>query len=152
MISADTHLKTLIQPVYNLPSGAKPQWGKMTAQHMVEHLIMTLRMSNGKISVDCAYEDRKLVILKRFLNSDKPMPRNFSHPLIGSGLRSLEFPGLDEAFIQLGKEIEDFYDYFREHPHATPMNPTFGPLTFDEWLVFHRKHMTHHMTQFNLPD
>ena len=35
-------------------------WGKMTARHMVEHLISAVQMGNGKLSVECFNSLEKL--------------------------------------------------------------------------------------------
>ncbi len=143
-------LNELVQLVFELDDSTKPGWGQMSAQHMVEHLVLTFRISNGKLVTECAFSEGRQAAMKRFLNSDKPMPRDFTNPLIGPDLKPLMFPGLDVARNELIKEVEDFYRYFDTHPESTPVNPTFGPLTFQEWLIFHRKHMTHHLTQFSL--
>jgi hypothetical protein len=37
-----------------------------------------------------------------------------------------------------------------EKKEALPINPTFGPLNKEEWLQFHKKHLTHHFTQLGL--
>lgn len=147
---ADNDLKTLLHPVLNLPADAKPAWGQMSAQHMIEHLLQTLRLSNGKIEGQCAYDDRRLPVLKRFLKSDKPMPRDFTNPLVAPELKALLFSDIDEAKKTLIEELDDFHDYFAKNPGATPVNPTFGRLSYEEWIMFHRKHMTHHLTQFKL--
>ncbi len=149
-MTTKTDLKTFIQPVIDLQDDARPKWGRMSARHMVEHLVLTVRLSNGKLEGRAAYEDKKLPVLKRFLESDNPMPRNFTNPLIGEELKLLMFGNLDEAKKKLVSEIDDFYRFFEENPEATPVNPTFGPLTFKEWLQFHWKHFTHHFTQFGL--
>ena len=31
----------------------KPLWGKMTPQHMLEHLILAVQMSNSKLKPEC---------------------------------------------------------------------------------------------------
>ena len=147
---ADNDLDTLLYPIFNLPADANPAWGQMSAQHMIEHLFQTLRLSNGKIQGECAYDEKRLTVFKRFLKSDKPMPRDFTNPLVGPELKPLLFSDIDEAKKALKAELDDFHNYFGKNPHATPVNPTFGPLTYEEWIMFHRKHMTHHLTQFKL--
>lgn len=129
-----------------------PAWGEMTAQHMVEHLVQTFRLSNGKIEITPAYEGRKLKVMRQFLESDKPMPKNFTNPAIGSGLKPLIFQNLEEAKSALLEETDEFISYFQKHPDATPVNPTFGALDYDGWIKFHRKHITHHFKQFGLID
>lgn len=35
-----------------LIGGVKPLWGKVSAQHMAEHLLLTIQMRYGKIKFD----------------------------------------------------------------------------------------------------
>ncbi|MDP3683019.1 MAG: hypothetical protein Q8S01_03720, partial [Ignavibacteria bacterium] len=63
----------------------KPLWGKMSAQHMIEHLILAVKTSNGKLTIGCFNPPEKIPALKRFLMSARPLPKEFVNPLIGSG-------------------------------------------------------------------
>ncbi|MBI5729690.1 MAG: DUF1569 domain-containing protein [Ignavibacteriales bacterium] len=139
-----------IKLLVNLRSDTKQLWGKMTAQHMVEHLILAVRTSNSKLNIGCFNPPEKIPTLKRFLMSGRPLPKEFINPLIGEGLLPLEYENLEEAKLVLEKELEDYYKYFEEHPDATLLNPTFGELNKNEWDVFHEKHFTHHLSQFGL--
>ena len=127
-------------------------WGKMTAQHMVEHLISAVQMGNGKLSVDCFNSLEKLPALKRFLMSERPLPKLFINPLIGPDLVQLKFSNLDEAKENLKKEIDDYYKCFENNPGIKFMHATFGELNKEEWDKFNQKHFTHHLSQFGLID
>ncbi|MGD8307272.1 MAG: DUF1569 domain-containing protein [Ignavibacteria bacterium] len=128
----------------------KPLWGKMSAQHMVEHLILTIQMSNGKLLLDCVNPAEKLPALKRFLLSDRPLPKKFINPAIGKDLKPLIYSSLQTAINQLSTEIEEYNSFFQKYPDANPMNVTFGELNKEEWEIFHKKHFTHHLSQFGL--
>lgn len=128
----------------------KPLWGKMSAQHMVEHLIFAVQMGNGKLILECFNPPEKLPLMKRILMSNKPLPKLFINPVIGQDLMELKFSNLDEAKFNLKKEIDDYYDYFEKNPEAKLVNVTFGDLNFEEWEIFHKKHFTHHLSQFGL--
>ena len=134
----------------HLSPTAQALWGKMTAQHMVEHLISAVQMGNGKLSVDCFNSPEKLPALKRFLMSERPLPKLFINPLIGPDLVQLKFSNLDEAKENLKKEIDDYELYFQQNPEVKPVNATFGELNKEEWDKFHQKHFTHHLSQFGL--
>jgi len=122
----------------------------MSAQHMVEHLILTVRTSNGKLNLGCFNPLEKIPALKRFLLSSRPLPKDFINPIVGEGLRPLEYTSLDEAKKILAQEVDDYYQFFDKSPEAILVNPTFGELNKDEWEVFHEKHFTHHFEQFGL--
>lgn len=133
-----------------LPPETKQLWGKMSAQHMVEHLILAVRTSNGKLNIGCFNPPEKWQTLKRFLLSSRPLPKDFVNPIVGVNLLPLEHKNLDEAKKILRQEVEDYYRYFEENPDALLLNPTFGELNKDEWEVFHEKHFTHHFEQFGI--
>ena len=128
----------------------KPLWGKMTPQHMVEHLILAVQMSNGKLKLECFNPPEKISTLKKFLMGNRPMPKLFVNPVIGEDLRPLEYPSLEEAREKLKKEMDDFILFFENNPDANLVNVTFGELNKEEWDVFHKKHFTHHLSQFGL--
>ncbi len=128
----------------------KPLWGKMTPQHMVEHLILAVQMSNGKLKLECFNPPEKIPTLKRFLMSNRPMPKGFVNPVIGPDNLPLNYSSLDESKKKLEEEIEDYYRFFEENPDVRPVNVTFGELNKEEWDVFHKKHFTHHLSQFGL--
>ncbi len=133
-----------------LQAGAKQLWGKMSTQHMVEHLILSVKMSNGKLKVECFNPPEKIPTLKRFLMSSRPLPKEFVNPIIGEGLLPLTYSNLEEAKNVLKNETEDYYRYFEEHGEAVFTNPTFGELNKSEWDVFHEKHFRHHFAQFGI--
>ena len=143
-------LNYFLEPLTKLEPDTKPLWGKMTAQHMVEHLILSVKMSCGKFDVECFSPEEKLPVLKKILMSDRPLPRNFVNPIIGENLLSLEYDSLDKSKVILKAEIKNYYDYFVKYPDAVFTNPTFGKLNKLEWDVFHNKHFTHHLSQFGL--
>ena len=133
-----------------LKSDQKPLWGKMSAQHMVEHLILAVKMGNGKLKFDCINPPEKIPTLKKFLMSSRPMPKGFVNPVIGPDNLPLNYSSLKEAISKLKKEVEDYYHFFEGKPEAKPVNATFGELSKDEWEHFHIKHFTHHLEQFDL--
>lgn len=134
----------------NLKETSKPLWGKMSAQHMVEHLILAVQMSNGKLKLECFNPKEKLPALKRFLLSERPLPKLFINPIIGEELKPFKYSSLDEAKQKLKEEIDDYLLFFDKNPEAKPVNVTFGELNNEEWEVFHRKHFTHHLAQFDI--
>ena len=149
LISVES-LRVYLLPIDKLQNDTLAIWGKMGAQHMVEHLIYSLQMGNGKLKVNCLSPVDKLPVLKRILLSNRPLPRNFINPIIGDELLPLQYHSLENAKSELAIEIDDCYQYFEEHPDSKPINPTFGNLNKEEWLIFHHKHFTHHLAQFGL--
>ncbi len=144
------NINELLSLLKKLTNETKPLWGKMSAQHMVEHLILAAKMSNGKLKYECFNPPEKLPVLKKFLTSSRPLPRNFINPAIGEDLIPLEFDSLEIAKEALIHEMTDHFNYFIKYPDAVLTNVTFGDLSKNEWEVFHIKHITHHLNQFGL--
>ncbi len=143
-------LDKYIELLKELMPDKKPDWGIMTAQHMIEHILLAVQMSNGKLILECFNDKEKLPMLRRYLMSNRPLPQGFANPYIGEGLLQLKFSNLEEAISELEKEVNDYYNFFEENSDAKLTNVTFGELGKDEWAVFHEKHFAHHLKQFGL--
>lgn len=134
-----------------LKTDSLPLFGKMTAQHMVEHLTFAIMFSNGKLPQKLYYPIDKAELIKTtIIYSDKKMPIGFKAPMLGDDLPELRFPDLKTSISILLSELEIFDNYFIAEENAKPMNPTMGKLTKQEWIIFHNKHFEHHFKQFKL--
>ena len=135
-----------------LTPNQKPLWGKMTPQHMVEHLYKTIQASINEISLNVYTEERKIPVLKKLFLGDRALPKEFMNPAIGPELMSLEFENLNSAIIELAKVMYRYDKFFNENPSAKTAHPIFGFLNKEEWDTFHQKHLKHHLSQFGLSD
>jgi hypothetical protein len=142
-----------LEPLSKLTSDAQPIWGKMTPQHMIEHLVLAVKLSNGSETInECMTPEDRLPLMKKILMSTRPLPKNFVNTVVGEGLKPLVYDSLEQAKESLQSELEQFENYFKENPSSVLNNPTFGPLNYEEWAQFHRKHLTHHFSQFGLTE
>ena len=133
-----------------LHADQNPLWGKMTPQHMVEHLILSIQMSNGKLNLKCISQPENLPSLKRFLLSERELPKEYINPYIGPNLLELKYSSLEEAVESLEKEINNYNQFFKLNPDTKTVHVTFGELNKQEWDQFHSKHFKHHLSQFDL--
>ncbi|MES2764739.1 MAG: DUF1569 domain-containing protein [Bacteroidota bacterium] len=143
-------LKAAANPVKKLMPETQPLWGIMTPQHMLEHISIVLKISNGKLRVPVAVSEEEVELRKKFLMSDRMFEKNIKNPVLGEGLPKLRNANLDEAREKFLKEVDDFYEFFKNDPDAKPIHPLFGELYKSEWERFHLKHFTHHFSQFGL--
>jgi hypothetical protein len=143
---------SILQHFERLHPETKPEWGLLTAQHMVEHLAVPFRFSNGKQPMELAIPFEKAERAKaRVLEPDWRMPREFKAGFMPpEGLPDLQFSSIESATFALFSEIEDFYSFFALNPAATPTHPYFSHLNQQEWEVVHHKHFLHHFEQFGL--
>jgi len=57
--------RNFIESLQNLNADQKPLWGKMTAQHMVEHLYKTVQASINEITLKIYSEERRIPVFKK---------------------------------------------------------------------------------------
>jgi oxepin-CoA hydrolase/3-oxo-5,6-dehydrosuberyl-CoA semialdehyde dehydrogenase len=127
-----------------------PQWGNMTAQHMVEHLLWAFSLSTGGIELPCHTPPHILERTKRFLYDNRPTPHHFKNPAMGETPPPLQFSSLAEAKIVLVEELKKFKKHFIDQPDAVYVHPIFGPLNGIEWHRAQYKHCYHHLLQFGI--
>lgn len=127
------------------------EWGMMTPQHMVEHLVFALRMSNGNLKEAVYTPEEKLPKYLLFLDTDMAMTHNYKSPVMPrEELMPLQFADLAEAKAAFWQEWADFEDMFSDFPDAETNNPVYGALNHEQWLKLHYKHFVHHFVQFGL--
>ncbi|WP_367890401.1 DUF1569 domain-containing protein [Polaribacter cellanae] len=131
-----------------LKTNAKPLFGKMNGQQMVEHLAFLMKISNGKIKADYFVEDEKSARRKAFLNTDGELQVGFKASMLSEEPIPAKFNSLEESINDLILQIEDFQKHFKTAKLEN--HPFFGELDYKYWQKFHVKHFTHHFKQFGL--
>lgn len=142
-------LNTLLN---DLTENTQPKWGQMKPQNMVEHLAKVLQYTNGKKQIaQRTTEEEDLKAKQGFIYTDAEMSMGLKSPLLPEeGPIPFEFSSLNEAKENLNKELDDFETFHANHPDALFIQPRLGKLNYNEWIVFHNKHFTHHFKQFGL--
>lgn len=135
-----------------LSKDAKPKWGSLTPQHMVEHLEYTYRIASGEIQdFEIATPEKILEKVHSTLYNYEKMPREYDFPLREkSKMLELKHPDLETAKEKLLEAREEYLQYFKNNPDAKTKNVVFGELNKFEWYLMERKHLNHHFEQFNL--
>ncbi len=118
-----------------------PLWGTLTPISLVEHLITTLEYTNGKKVATCTLtaeqiEKRKQVVIY----SDAELPMGIKTPVSKDVPSATTFKTVPGAMAALNKELDAFEKYF-EAEGITSVHPGFGELNYNEWLIFHGKHL-----------
>ena len=138
-------------PLLNaLPADAVGKWGKMNGQQMVEHVAGFFKVSTGKIKFPLVTPAEHLPKYKEFLNSDREFRENTKAPVLPEEPLPVRFATMTESANELDKDIKEFVDLFSNNDQLKTMHPVFGELNFDEWVLLHYKHVTHHLKQFGL--
>lgn len=143
-----------IQKLLNgLTENSKPNWGKMTAQQMLEHLETTLLYSIGELEVEkCFTPEEHLEKYQDSLYNYRKMPKDFPAPFLPEDgtLPELKYKNLEQAKEKFLENLQKYQIYYRENPEAEHMHFVFGKLNKEMMELMHRKHFTHHFEQFNL--
>lgn len=142
--------RLLFDALAPLRKDARPHWGRMTAQQMVEHLAWAFELSTGHTQVGCPIPEAQRERLKAFLYNDRPTPREFANPVLTAGLPPLRHTDLAEAKASLRVEGDRFVQEGIANQAMVRTHPVFGPIGMEEWERSHFKHAYHHLLQFGL--
>jgi len=134
-----------------LNDDTEPVFGKMTAQHMVEHLTQALKLSVGKIKYPPFTPSEKALKSKDILLfTELEMPMGMTPPNDTGELYPLKYPDLEKAKEALLLAWDEYLEYYEKNSDASEVHPRFGYLNKDEWDRFHYKHIMHHFKQFGV--
>lgn len=144
-------ISTLFVPLLNnLQSDAVGKWGKMNGQQMIEHLADFFKVSSGKIVFSLATPVEHLPKFKEFLYSEKEFRENTKAPVLPDEPLPVRFVTIQESIADLNIALNGFINKFSNDEYQLVMHPVFGYLNFEEWVLLHYKHVTHHLRQFGL--
>jgi len=129
----------------------KGKWGVMNAHEMVEHMISSFRVANGKIRhKEIISSIEKLDKMQAFIMSDIPFKENTKNILLGDRPEPIEHLNYEDAILELEKEIIDMFEVYHGKPDLRIRNPIFGDLNFEQNLALLYKHALHHLKQFSI--
>ena len=142
-------LCAFLEILENLDEKKSASWGKMTPQRMIEHLSDCIYMSCGIGNHELLIPEEKIKGMQDFLYSEKEMPQNIQVPFAkeNTPLRNTD---IELALDEFTMAWVDFEEMYSEDPQKTALHPYYGNLNYEQWLLLHSKHFTHHFTQFGL--
>ena len=142
-------LCAFLEILENLEEKKSASWGKMTPQKMIEHLSDCIYMSCGIGNHELLIPEEKIKGMQAFLYSEKEMPQNILVPFAkeNTPLRNTD---IELALDEFTMAWVDFEEMYSEDSKKTALHPYYGNLNYEQWLLLHSKHFTHHFTQFGL--
>jgi hypothetical protein len=145
-------LKHQVIPLLRNADPSTPsKWGKMSFQHMVEHMVLVMKNANGKLKVDeMKTPPEHIQAFQDFIMSDKPFRENTKSPAFPEEPLPLRFTSANEGIDKLEKEIKDYFNIYEATPGLKITNPVFGDLHYELSLTLLYKHAQHHLKQFGL--
>ena len=140
----------LVSVLGNLKEDSKAEWGEMIPKQMLIHLIQSSKMmhlGNTKLIVKEKYIEKSIA----FLYSEKPISRGIEIPKdIGYNFEDGISENMEELKTELINSTNTMLSFLSENRDFKSVHPFFGELNSEQWLLFHRKHFTHHLNQFGL--
>ena len=133
----------------NLKEDTIPAWGRLRAQNMIEHLVEAVEYTNGKkfteldVTPELATKGKAKCVNEHF-----EIPKNVLG-FLSDRMTCKRFNNLEAAIKHLNEELDAFHLYFAI-PNRTATHAAFGPMNYQEWLLWHGKHFAHHFYQFGL--
>jgi hypothetical protein len=137
--------REMLARIDRLKATSQPNWGRMNAPQMVEHLANALKMAFGDLPCRMKNTPLRFFPLKQLALYVIPHPKGLPTA------RELLAPpsgDWDASVAMLRGLIERFATESRER--QWPLHPAFGELGARRWGVLAHKHMDHHLRQFGV--
>ena len=131
-------------------AASQPLWGKMSAQHMIEHLSGVNYLALGKITAKLEIPEEQVPRSQEWLASDKMFRKNIRMEALPEEPAPLRFADIEEAKSKAKGTLQRFKAHFDQHPDFEAMHPAFGVLGRSQWEQFLYKHYRHHLAQFGI--
>src|SRR5690606_18624963 len=139
----------LVRRLQQIDPNTNPAWGRMSFQHMVEHLILDgVQIASGRVKHEIFTPAERLPLYREFLMSDKPMRPNTVNPVLPPDPVPLRFNTPQAAIAEFQSELIYFFEVHAGNPQLITTHPIFGDLNFEENVQLLYKHSAHHLKQF----
>ena len=137
----------LLTKLRTLSENQAPNFGIMTAHHMVEHLIYVTKSISRRIGEPEAELNKSQRYFRKFIEAGAP----FEHrPKEGDTLNELRTANIEEAVQILETATDEFYKLFESNPDHKSYNPMMGEFNLSELELFNYQHGRWHLYQFGL--
>jgi len=124
-----------------------PNFGLMTAHHMVEHLVYVTKSLPKRHGEPGGEPNKSQLYFRKFIESGCP----FEHrPKPDATLNALRTSSMEEAIQLLEGANERFYTLFDSHPDYTSYNSRMGSFNLAELETFLYQHGRWHLHQFGI--
>lgn len=144
------YVEELMTRLKRIPHDAKPAWGTLDRQGLVEHFIWVLRHSMGRSTTvpHLGNWATRWFLAPLVLNGWVPIPKNVKFPkwLRKTGFDGRE-PGDEETLHAL---LEEYLNLVQADELRPAKHPVFGDIGVDGWDRMHVRHFEHHFRQFGV--
>ena len=142
----DTSLTVALR---SLKEDSKAIWGTMTAKQMLIHLIQSSKMmhfGNNTLLIKEEYVEKAIA----FLYTDKAIKKGLVVPNdIGFNFTNNN-EDIEELKAELINSSNNMINFLIENTDFKAIHPYFGELNTKQWILFQKKHYSHHLSQFDM--
>ena len=137
----------LIEKLKTLNGDQAPNFGLMTAHHMVEHLIYVTKSMSKRRGEPSGETNKSQQYFRAFLDNGCPFEYR---PKEDAKLSDLRSENISQAIEGLEAANADFYSLFESNPDYKSYNEMTGEFNLSELETFNYQHARWHMFQFGL--
>lgn len=130
---------------------AERKFGSMNPIEMLDHLRKGFILSHSRKKVKIIAPPEHVAKAQAFLASDKQFRPGAKMPEVYHEIEDQQ-EELNEMKLRVLQEMVAMLSDFDKNPDLMQAHPNFGELNVEQWLMLHRKHVSHHMRQFSLID
>ena len=147
----ELNVKNIGKILNHLTENTEPKFGKMSPQHMIEHLEEVLKFGSEDAPKELLIPEDMIEKYQDWLYTDSKIRPGTQYPYLKEGeLAELKYKNLDAAKENLLEALKEFTIFWKENPLAEKFHPRFDMLNKEMMELFQRKHFTHHLEQFGL--
>ncbi len=139
--------KEIFIELRSLPANQAPNFGLMTAHHMVEHLIFVTKSLMKRRGEPEGEMNKSQQYFRKFIDSGAPFQYR---PKEDAKLNDLRTTSIEEAIEILASATEKFYALFDSNPDHKSYNSMMGEFNMAELELFYYQHGRWHLYQFGL--
>jgi len=125
-------------------------FGLMTPQHMVEHLIGAIDSAVGKYEGERENPPNERQLgMQKFIKSGSVLSHKPSDKT-KADLPPLKYDSLEKAISHIPKAVQKYYDFQDDNPDYKPYASFLGEVNHEDVELFHFMHIKYHLWQFGL--
>lgn len=133
-----------------LSANQEPNFGLMTAHHMVEHLIFVTKSMAKRKGEPAGELTKSQLFFRKFIEAGAPFKYMPKEGVTKADLNELRTKNIEEAVQILEKATADFYALFETNPDYKSYTPMTGEFNLVELELFNYQHGRWHLHQFGI--
>lgn len=143
-------IEELPEILKKLTPETKGNFGLMTPQHMVEHLVVVIKVAAKKHEGEReSPPNERQQSFQKFIRNGAVLKHRPSDKT-KADLPPLKYASLEEIVALMPEAVERFYNSWDDNPDYIPYAPFMGEMSFEEVELFHYMHFRFHLWQFGL--